>query len=366
VAKLARGRHAQIYVAPVEYDEDGAVVPVVLDDMILVTRLKDISANIEAKTVTGTTRDIEYEFNAQGGKTLEITADRLIEVAEDGADYEALRDAFINDSELWVLLTRQARSSTSDDGLLFVAEMFGWPENLPEAEMVNTTLTFRPSDPDEQPVRVTSSTANGLGFLYVSELSGGDTSQIEPTGDSPENFLFQSDQTASIAIVEAFVGDDTNYYAGDFAVFTDGTTTLRAHVHSVDPGPLLNTWMSNGVFAGAFDPGDVISVRRVEQAAFITATYDALQNSGDPDSGTFYSTGGNPATLVFESTIAGAAAFYASLSAADQFVIFKNGLAVTVTVASKSTAAGRYSIVATGAVSLASFANNDVLTFHKL
>lgn len=366
MAKPARGRHAQIYVAPVEYDEDGALVPVVLDDMVLVRRMKDISADVQAKVVAGTTRDIEYEFNAQGGKTLEITGDRLIDEAEDGADYEILRDAFINDTELWILLTRQERSATSDDGLLFVGEMFGWPENLPESEMVNTALTFKPSDPDEAPVRVVSTTTDGLGFRYVSELSGGSGSQIEADGNSPENFAFQTERAASLAMISALVGDAGSYSAGDFLVFTDGSSTLRAHVHSVVE-PLVNTYLSGGVFAATFDVDeDIVQVSRVAQADFITAVYDSLQSTGDPDAGTVYSTGGNPATLVFESTVTGIAAFYASLAATNQFVIFRNGAAVTVTVASKSTAAGRYSIVATGAVSFAGWNNNDVLTFHKL
>lgn len=364
MAKLARGRHAQIYVAPVEYD-DGAIVPVVLDDMVLVTRLKDISASIEAKTVTGTTRDLEYEFNAQGGKTLEVTADRLIEVAEDGADYEILRDAFINDTELHVLLTRQSRSSTSDDGLLFVAEMFGWPENLPEGEMVSTALTFKPSDPDEEPVRVVTTIQGWAGFRYVTALSGGFGSQIEADGNSPENFTLQTDRAESLAMIAAFVGDTGNYFAGDVIVFTDGATTLRAHVHSV-VSDLVNTWLPAGQFDAAYDVEDVVQVGRIPQADFIKPTYDALQNTGDPDSGTFYSTGGNPATIVIHSSLTGATAFYASLTAGDQFVIFRNGAAVTVTVASKSTAAGRYSIVATGAVDLSSWQNNNVLTFYKL
>ena len=365
MAKLARGRHAQIYVAPVEYDEDGALVPVVLDDMVLVRRMKDISADVQAKVVAGTTRDIEYEFNAQGGKTLEITGDRLIDEAEDGADYEILRDAFINDTELWILLTRQERSATSDDGLLFVGEMFGWPENLPESEMVNTALTFKPSDPDESPVVVASVTGDYPGFRYVTELDGGIGSQIEADGNSPENFTLQTDRAESLAMIAAFVGDTGDYFSGDVIVFTDGATTLRAHVHSV-VSDLVNTYLPAGQFDAAYDVEDVVQVGRIPQADFITPTYDALQNTGDPDSGTFYSTGGNPATIVIHSSLTGATAFYASLTAGDQFVIFKNGAAVTVTVASKSTAAGRYSIVATGSVDLSSWLNNDVLTFYKL
>jgi|TARA_R110000868_G_scaffold410438_1_gene698458 hypothetical protein len=174
MANLARGRQACIYVAPVEYDEeDGSILPVLLGDMTLVRRLKDISATVEAKTVSGTTRDLEYEFNAQDGKALEVTADRLIEEAESGGDYEILRDAFINDSELWVLLTRQERGVDTDDGLMFVGEMFGWPENLPEGEMVNTTLTFKPSDPDESPVVVAAAFA-----APVATVPGGQTTPL--------------------------------------------------------------------------------------------------------------------------------------------------------------------------------------------
>lgn len=154
MAKIRYGRDARLYAAPVTYT-GGVPDALDKDELIEITRLGDITSNDEtASEVVAGARDLEYDVFDQSEKRLVVETKKLINVEESGDDVDLLRDAFDAGDELWVLLTRKAKSVASGDGLLCLCQLFGWPEELPQSGAVTAALKFMQSNPDRQPERV--------------------------------------------------------------------------------------------------------------------------------------------------------------------------------------------------------------------
>ncbi len=148
MAKIARGRKAKVYIHASAYTASG---------LIEVRRTKDITLTNEAKTATAEARDLEYDMNAQAGKTLELSFDRLIEVANDDAtDIAALESSFDNGTDLWVVVTRDAKDVASGDALKFVGVVTNMSETFANGEFAGYSFVIKPSHPDNMPTRVTT------------------------------------------------------------------------------------------------------------------------------------------------------------------------------------------------------------------
>lgn len=147
MAKTLWGRSARLYVAAVTYT-DG--VPDLLDpgDLVEVVNLKDITTNDSARVLVATARDLEYDVAEQGAKELSIECEKLINVDQSGDDVTALLAAYDDGSQLWVLVTPKAQGTAAGQGVLLLADLFGWPEDLPEEGAGFYRLMFKPHDPD--------------------------------------------------------------------------------------------------------------------------------------------------------------------------------------------------------------------------
>lgn len=175
--KISWGRKAQVHVAPVEYDEAGAILPLDIGDLVRVRRLKDVTTTREAKGATATARDLECDVHDQNGQTWEHQGEKLFDADDSADDIPLLREAFDLGSELWVLITRGPLSQATGTGMLSVAQLFGLPESMPEAEATSTTLIFKPTDPDELPQKVTTPVAPPAWTVPGAQTTAEDTNK---------------------------------------------------------------------------------------------------------------------------------------------------------------------------------------------
>lgn len=220
MARTLWGRNAKVYVAPVVYDSNGVIEDIALADMFEVARLKDIGHTDEATDLKATARDLPFAIHAQGEKEVGIEAERLILVNDTGDDFDTLNDAYHNDDEVWVLVTRGDASTSVGDGLLFVGNVFGWTESLPESDPARVTLSLKPSrNSPDTPVAVstpfTASTfRSNLEWVFdAADLNEPASGKIGSNGESPHPTIYVSSINANgddvSTEVEAIAADST-------------------------------------------------------------------------------------------------------------------------------------------------------------
>ncbi|MCE9605070.1 MAG: hypothetical protein K8U03_09245 [Planctomycetia bacterium] len=142
---ISFGRKARLYISDVGF-ADAGLVPV--------RRCKDIRLGDEADTLQAQTRDWGGTVHGAGAKEIFIECEKLLEALDTGDDVQLLRNAFDLGSELYVVVTRNAKELACGKGMRFRAYVFGWPEELPETEAAKVSLILRQSDADESVERI--------------------------------------------------------------------------------------------------------------------------------------------------------------------------------------------------------------------
>lgn len=153
MARISWGRDARLYVAPVVFDA-GAIVELDNGDLEEVANLKDIGHTDEIAQLVATARDLANKVYDRGERDVAIEAEALISAATDDNAMAIIATSYTTGTPIWVLLTRAAKTATSGKGMLMVANVFGWPEKIPESGAITRTLQFKPSHPDSQPESV--------------------------------------------------------------------------------------------------------------------------------------------------------------------------------------------------------------------
>jgi hypothetical protein len=119
--RVSWGRRARLYISDTSFGSD---------DLIVVTKAKDIASIDEAAQQTATARDIDYE----------------ISVGANAGDTLLLRTAYVNDTELYCVLLRDLIDVASGDGIRFLANVQQFPEELPENEAASTQIVLSMTD----------------------------------------------------------------------------------------------------------------------------------------------------------------------------------------------------------------------------
>jgi hypothetical protein len=183
MAKPRFGRDAQVYIAPAAYTE-GVLDELDIGDLVRVAATKDINVTHEASQMTASSRDWEYDVHAQGPKNYTIEFERNITLEEDGDDAEILREAYNDGTDIWVLVTRAARMSESGPGILFIGQVFGKPENSPQADgAALMTITIRQANPDQEPEDVVTPWGDPFFSTVPGDVSGVDTDPLGLSGN---------------------------------------------------------------------------------------------------------------------------------------------------------------------------------------
>lgn len=200
MVRLAWGRSARLYVAAVEFDEAGAIVPIDVSALELVRLLKDVGTNDEAATIAIEARDLSHKIYDTAGKEFAIEGEKVVRAASDDAADAILADAYENGSLVWAALTRDARDVESGAGILICGRVFGWPDKLPEAAAAVRSISIRQADDGELPTRIeTPYTGNAAPVITVpsSQTATEDTNKtITGTSIADDD---GDDQTVTIA-----------------------------------------------------------------------------------------------------------------------------------------------------------------------
>jgi hypothetical protein len=147
MSRVAWGRRARLYVSATGFGND---------DLVMVRRAKDITSGDEATVMTATARDMRYKAHGKGSKEKTVEFSKLVDRDTDGDDVTILEDAYRTDAEIYCVLLRDRLDVASGDGIRFKAEVFGWPEEVPENDAITTQLILKPVDPDLPFERVAS------------------------------------------------------------------------------------------------------------------------------------------------------------------------------------------------------------------
>jgi hypothetical protein len=203
-------------------------------------------------------------------------------------------------------------------------------------------------------------------FLFVSAFGAPVQEQMMVDLLDPQNFTFQTDDPALIALLESFVGNDVDANVGDVIVMEGDSTIVRAHVYSIDPGLVVNTYLYSPIFGSVFTiNSETITVSRIPQSSFFTSIFDEAGVGGTPDPG-YFRTNLDTAVLSISDESPNAS-LIDSIVPGQRILAFKNGTESTeFTIASTAVESGYRTITATGAITLTMFASDDVVTFAVL
>jgi hypothetical protein len=135
--RVSWGRRARLYISDTSFGSD---------DLIVVTKAKDIASIDEAAQQTATARDIDYEISGKGAKTVRVEFGKLFVVGANAGDTLLLRTAYVNDTELYCVLLRDLIDVASGDGIRFLANVQQFPEELPENEAASTQIVLSMTD----------------------------------------------------------------------------------------------------------------------------------------------------------------------------------------------------------------------------
>jgi hypothetical protein len=141
--RVSWGRRARLYISPTSF---------LAADLTVAARTKDIASIAEAADHTATARDIAYEIHAKGAKEVRVEFGKLIPVGANADDTLLLRNAYLNNTDLFCLLFRDARTMAGAKGIRFVANVQQFPENLPENEAIDTQIVLSMTDIDGEGV----------------------------------------------------------------------------------------------------------------------------------------------------------------------------------------------------------------------
>lgn len=146
MAKIRYGRKARLYYHTSAFTASG---------LTEITRCKDITLTDEARDMAASASDLEYDVHEQGGKEFSVEFEKLLE-ATDQTTLTALRNSYINRTDLYFVLCRDVKGNASGSAITFVGRVMTWNENTPEDGPGSVKIKLRPTDPDNLPTRVST------------------------------------------------------------------------------------------------------------------------------------------------------------------------------------------------------------------
>lgn len=147
MAAIAFGRYSKIYISASAFTAAG---------LIEVGRTQDIDFPDEAEDMTATARDLAYKVHSPGIKDCTLSFKRLMEATDAGTDIDLLLDAYEDGTELFVILTRAAKTEASGYAKKFKGKVLKKNEPRPEGGVAVYEFMIAPSDPSNLPTRVST------------------------------------------------------------------------------------------------------------------------------------------------------------------------------------------------------------------
>jgi hypothetical protein len=139
MSRISWGRKARLYVSADGFGND---------DLVRVRFAKDITSGDQADILTATARDMPYKAHGKSAKERTVEFSKLVDRDDDGDDVTILENAYRTEAEIYCVLLRNRLEVASGNGIRFLAQVFGWPEEVPENDAITTQLMLKPVDPD--------------------------------------------------------------------------------------------------------------------------------------------------------------------------------------------------------------------------
>jgi len=130
------GRDARIYYHASAFTAAGLTV---------VAHTKDITITDEAKIVTASAMDLEYDVHGQGSKDFGVEF-AILREGTDETSFAALRDAYDAQTMLWFAVCPAAKGDTAGKAMLFVGKVFKFNEDHPMDGDVAATVLLKNGD----------------------------------------------------------------------------------------------------------------------------------------------------------------------------------------------------------------------------
>lgn len=156
---MPAGRVAKLYVSPSEIDTATAVATLQTDVTFIETCVIDVNLDLSANEIDASDRcGNGFAAMVAGLKQFSIETG-LIKKKNSGvlpAYYTNLRNAFLNDSLITVLVLDDARNVEGADGFVAVMSVFNFSEDQPLDDVIKNNITLKyAGDSIYAPVQVT-------------------------------------------------------------------------------------------------------------------------------------------------------------------------------------------------------------------
>jgi hypothetical protein len=156
---MPAGRTAKLYVSPSEIDTATAVATLQGDVTFVETCVIDVTLDLSATEIDASDRcGNGFTATVAGLKQFSIDT-ALIKKKSAGvlpAYYTNLRDAFMNDSLVTVMVLDDDKSTTGADGFVAVMSVFNFSEDQPLEDVIKNNITLKSAgDSVYPPVAIT-------------------------------------------------------------------------------------------------------------------------------------------------------------------------------------------------------------------